>query len=75
MNNIFTNTIEVNSFMGLVSDNQKKSRPAIFRRQSYAKVENKPNHNGEWPTLQKGHRSLLAECFETADLSHSDHNR
>jgi hypothetical protein len=41
MNNIFTNTIEVNSFMGLVSDNQKKSRPAIFRRQSYAKVESK----------------------------------
>ncbi|VAV99337.1 hypothetical protein MNBD_ALPHA02-1489 [hydrothermal vent metagenome] len=41
MNNIFTNAIEVNSFMGLVTDNQKKSRPALFRRQSYAKVESK----------------------------------
>ena len=40
MNNLFTNTIETNSFMGLITDTQKKNL-AVFGRKVLANVEGK----------------------------------
>ncbi|PCI33853.1 MAG: hypothetical protein COB54_02310 [Alphaproteobacteria bacterium] len=39
MNTIFTNDIEVNSFMGLITDTQKKTRRASLGRKILAGVE------------------------------------
>ncbi|MCK5423742.1 MAG: hypothetical protein KAI89_00110 [Emcibacter sp.] len=41
MTTIFTNEIEVNSFMGLVTDKQENSRRASFSRKSFVGVESK----------------------------------
>lgn len=41
MNTIFTNDIEVNSFMGLITDTQKKNRRVFFGRIVLAGVESK----------------------------------
>ncbi len=41
MRNIFTDEIEVNSFMGLVTDTQKKNRRVTLGRKVFAGVESK----------------------------------
>lgn len=41
MTTIFTNEIEVSSFMGLVTETQKKHRRAIFGRKAFIGVESK----------------------------------
>lgn len=41
MNRIFTNDIEVNSFMGLVTDTQKRNPRGIYGRKIFAGVESK----------------------------------
>ncbi|MBL4800378.1 MAG: hypothetical protein JKY45_00705 [Emcibacter sp.] len=41
MMNILTNDIEANSFMGLITDQQKKSRKIKFDRKIFVNVESK----------------------------------
>ncbi len=41
MNNILTDNIEANSFLGLVTNRQKKNHPADSHRKTFVKVESK----------------------------------